>query len=151
MNQYNIYMNKLVLFLLVLFISIQPFIDRELIKNINAYDMLLYKTIFTSIILISYYYFITNNNIIHTVYNLINYSKKECGLLCFSSIISISISFIFIYILNNNYNITSMTPIIEAGIILITALFGLNYNNEKQSNKQIIGLFVIIWGIYLVN
>ena len=147
MKEYNIY---ILLFIIIVCIVTQPYIEKKILKKVDLYDILLYKTILYILIIIIFYSIFINRNIFCNFDNILC-NKKECFLIILSTILSIIITFGFLYIVKQDYNLSKLIPKMECGIILLSFLIGYFYYKENIDNKQLIGIFLILIGIYLTS
>tara|TARA_B110000208_G_C11744364_1_gene421149 strand:- start:996 stop:1448 length:453 start_codon:yes stop_codon:yes gene_type:complete len=147
MEDYAVY---LLLIIIVICIVCQPHIEMKIMKKINLYDVLLYKTILYIIVIITFYSLFINTNIFCNIDNLLC-NRKECYLIALSTLLSVIITFGFLYIIKNEYNLTRLIPKMECGIVILSFFIGYFYYNEKINSKQLLGISLIIVGIFLTS
>ncbi len=106
---------KALLIIIIILMTMIPFLTKITIKNMNTYSNFLLSNILYIILLsiLSYYIYIYNKDEIN--FNISNYELNIFFVLC---IISIFISIIYLELFKR-HNISYLLPIIPAGVILL--------------------------------
>ena len=145
----NMNINYIIILIIISIVS-QPYLEKIILKKINLYDVLLYKTIIYIVIIVVFYYFFVDRNIFCN-FNTVCNNKKELGLLVLSASLSLIITFGFLYIVQNEYILSNIVPKIEAGIIILSVIAGYFFYKKKITISQILGILFILLGIYLIS
>tara|TARA_B110001469_G_C9588945_1_gene292200 strand:- start:129 stop:557 length:429 start_codon:yes stop_codon:yes gene_type:complete len=118
---------------------------KKITKNNNILCLVLIKLIIMGII--GYLIYLSNKKIKKEIFNL---DKKTIIILFLIGLFEVIASYLYFISLENN-DATWSVPMIEAGVILVSALISLYLFKEKLTFKRILGIFTILIGIYLVN
>ena len=120
--------------------SINPYIKKQVTKNISQYTFIAITSIFVLLINIGYIYY---NNF--QLNDLGEASTKDILICLATSFFSIAPSLIYLNLIQKE-NISFLNPIIKPMGILVTALFGIIVFSEVMSRNQIIGGIIILLG-----
>ncbi len=132
--------------------SIRPIFRKNVMQSIDNYSFLLLNTIFISIFVVLYFYYLNYNNV--------NFSDvlKNCGSMNIIQIISmILISFLTILstilIMNMDKSSISTTSatIMKSISTIILVLLGIFFYKEKYNFTQIYGVILTIIGIFFIS
>ena len=118
---------------------------KKITKNNNILCLVLIKLIIMGII--GYLIYLSNKKIKKEIFNL---DKRTFIILFLIGLFEVIASYLYFISLENN-DATWSVPMIEAGVILVSALISLYLFKEKLTFKRILGIFTILIGIYLVN
>lgn len=132
--------------------SIRPIFRKNVMQSIDNYSFLLLNTIFISIFVVLYFYYLNYNNV--------NFSDilKNCGSMNIIQIISmILISFLTILstilIMNMDKSSISTTSatIMKSISTIILVLLGIFFYKEKYNFTQLYGVILTIIGIFFIS
>lgn len=145
-----IFTTYLLLIILIIGWSINPYIIKKSIGNLS-YDEYLFinaTLVLTVIILFHLYkYSYSQKNI----FNVIKYMHKEQLLfITLSTILAITTSMTLYTLLKYN-NVSYIIPQIQPCVIILSILIGYFIFKESITVKQLIGIFLIILGLFIVN
>jgi drug/metabolite transporter (DMT)-like permease len=143
----NVY---LLLFILILSYSTTPFLRKNIIYDFTDDEFYIYNNFITLTVILIYSYILVSHRNCNLSSIISKVNRKNLGICLFTSIISIVGSVVLISLLKNN-EISYITPHIQPGIIIVTLLFGVLFSNECINSSKLIGIFIVISGIYLVN
>ena len=118
---------------------------KKITKNNNILCLVLIKLIIMGII--GYLIYLSNQKFKNEIFNL---DKRTFIILFLIGLFEVIASYLYFISLENN-DATWSVPMIEAGVILVSALISLYLFKEKLTFKRILGIFTILIGIYLVN
>lgn len=122
----------------------------KLLKYFEPYDLLVIRSTF----IIAIFLFLLFKNIKSKKSNLIKkiskIDKKLAFILMINSFVSITGTFLFFYILNKNKVVNTVSTIYAVSIVSPIILAYLVFS-EIMNIYQLIGVLLIIPGIYLVN
>ena len=118
---------------------------KKITKNNNILCLVLIKLIIMGII--GYLIYLSNQKLKNEIFNL---DKRTFIILFLIGLFEVIASYLYFISLENN-DATWSVPMIEAGVILVSALISLYLFKEKLTFKRILGIFTILIGIYLVN
>ena len=130
--------------------TLNPFFKKKAIGDLNSYQYLFINTIFVSflIILLFLYRIFKGNDSISFITNQIN--KQQLLWMVFGAIITFSTSLLLI-ILIKQHDVSYIIPHIQPLVIVLTILFGFFFFKEEIDRNQIIGIFLIIMGLIVIN
>jgi len=135
--------------------SFTPYFRKHVLTTLNAHDMLFINTFFIfSIVFCLFLYkllFDKSKPLIETFKNYKSLTLTQLGALFVMAFLAVGSS-IFIYEFDKNYNtplINSMFMRTASTISLI--LVGIFMFEEKYSWKQILGVFLTIFGVYFIS
>ena len=135
--------------------SFTPYFRKHVLTTLNSHDLLFMNTfIIFSIVFCFFLYkllFDKSKPLIETFKNYKSLSFSQVGALFVMALLAVSSS-IFIYEFDKNYNtplINSMFMRTASTISLI--LVGIFMFEEKYSWKQILGVFLTIFGVYFIS
>lgn len=130
--------------------TLNPFFKKKAIGDLNSYQYLFINTIFVSflIILLFLYRIFKGNDSISFITNQIN--KQQLLWMAFGSIITFSTSLLLI-ILIKQHDVSYIIPHIQPLVIVLTILFGFFFFKEEIDRNQIMGIILIIMGLIVIN
>jgi drug/metabolite transporter (DMT)-like permease len=143
------------LFGLTLLKSINPYFRKHILNTLESHDFLFMNTIcitFFVLLFFLYKYFFhaktfTLKKMMKNIRSL-SYSQYAC--LIILSLLTVSSS-IFLYDLDKNYNTPLVNSVfLRVGGIVALLLVGIFVFEEKYSYKQIFGIFLTLFGVYLI-
>ena len=127
---------------------LQSFFDKELLKFINLYSYLLIKSFIGFLILILLLYLFKLHNL-SSFYQDIQKIKKNQEVfkkLVFVSLVGLGSAY-FHYVGYTKFKITNFVSLETLFSIIISALLGYFFFNEKLKKNEIIGIFLSILSI----
>jgi uncharacterized membrane protein len=142
----------LFLFIIVLCLSINPFLKKRITKNLNGIEFNFANTI---CILVLLFIIIFYTNFISKSDNFnINFLKKlnknDIMLLICSSMCTLLASVLFIQTIKN-LDVSFVVPFTQASTIVASTIIGVLVMKETFNYKVGSGILLIISGIYLMN
>lgn len=145
-NNYIIYLGMiLVIFCWV----ITPFFRKSALVNINSFDLFLItqSIVMIYVALIVIFLKLINDYSIPSIENL---SKKEILYILAGSMTTVISSIVLIWLLKHN-EATYIIPQLQPAVLVLTLIIGTCIFNEKITSNKIIGIILIIFGIYSIN
>lgn len=145
-NNYIFYLGMiLVIFCWV----ITPFFRKSALVNINSFDLFLITQciVMIYVALIVIFLKLINNYSIPSIENL---SKKEILYILAGSMTTVISSIVLIWLLKHN-EATYIMPQLQPVVLALTLIIGTCIFNEKITSNKIIGIILIIFGIYSIN
>ena len=145
-NNYIIYLGMiLVIFCWV----ITPFFRKSALVNINSFDLFLItqSIVMIYVALIVIFLKLINDYSIPSIENL---SKKEILYILAGSMTTVISSIVLIWLLKHN-EATYIMPQLQPAVLVLTLIIGTCIFNEKITSNKIIGIILIIFGIYSIN
>lgn len=145
-NNYIIYLGMiLVIFCWV----ITPFFRKSALVSLNSFDLFLItqSIVMIYIALTVIFLKLINNYSIPSVDNL---SKKEILYILAGSMTTVISSITLIWLLKHN-EATYIMPQLQPIVLVLTLIIGTCVFNEKITYNKIIGIILIICGIYSIN
>tara|TARA_B100000795_G_scaffold264328_2_gene244701 strand:- start:1644 stop:2072 length:429 start_codon:yes stop_codon:yes gene_type:complete len=118
---------------------------KKITKNNNIISLVLIKLIIMGIL--GYIIYLFNNDIKDDLFNL---DKNTILILFLIGFFEVIASYLYFLSLENN-DVSWSVPMIEAGVILLSAIISFYLFKEKLTYKRIFGILSILIGIYLVN
>jgi drug/metabolite transporter (DMT)-like permease len=135
--------------------SFTPYFRKHVLTTLNSHDLLFINTFIIFLIVFVFFLykllFDKSKPLIETFKNYKSLSFSQLGALFVMALLAVSSS-IFIYEFDKNYNtplINSMFMRTASTISLI--LVGIFMFEEKYSWKQILGVFLTIFGVYFIS
>ena len=145
-----IFTTYLLLIILIIGWSINPYIIKKSIGNLS-YDEYLFinATLVLTVIIIFHLYKYSYSQ--KNIFNVIKYMHKEQLLfITLSTILAITTSMTLYTLLKYN-NVSYIIPQIQPCVIILSILIGYFIFKESITVKQLIGIFLIILGLFIVN
>ena len=138
---------------IIFYFAISTFLKKLYIKHLNAIDLLfLQNIIYNSIFLLLFIYIYLNKRTY--ISKIIKRYQKFPKHLYIVIILSILLSIWAYYlsvILLRKYDVTIYFPLIRAGTLITVFLIGYFIFNENINSKQILGLILLLLGIYFIK
>ena len=142
----------LFLFIIVMCLSINPFLKKKITKNLTGIEFNYANTIcilFMLCIVILYTNFISKSDNININF-LKKLNKNDIMLLICSSMCTLLASVLFIQTIKN-LDVSFVVPFTQASTIVASTIIGVLVMNETFNYKVGSGILLIISGIYLMN
>ena len=139
----------LILFLLVLCWSINPFCKKKASVNINSYDYLIINFLINCVIFVIIWLYLLSSKRTHLhIFNKL--SSVELIWAIWGSILTMISAFLLI-ILIKNYEVSHILPQVNPCVILLTFFIGIMLFNEQFDYKKMLGILLIIGGLIFIN
>ena len=128
---------------------ITPFFRKSALVNINSFDLFLItqSIVMIYVALIVIFLKLINDYSIPSIENL---SKKEILYILAGSMTTVISSIVLIWLLKHN-EATYIIPQLQPAVLVLTLIIGTCIFNEKITSNKIIGIILIIFGIYSIN
>ena len=139
----------LFIFLLIICWTLNPFFKKYSASKLSSSDYMIFNHILCTFIVVIYF-----------IYLLIN---KQCDIKCvqklnnidimfsvFGALTSVLASILLIELLKKN-GATDVIPNIQPLVLISTLVIGKFVFNENLTNSKILGILVIVGGLYLIN
>ena len=142
----------LFLFIIVMCLSINPFLKKKITKNLTGIEFNYANTICILVMLcivILYKNFISESENININF-LKKLNKNDIMLLICSSMCTLLASVLFIQTIKN-LDVSFVVPFTQASTIVASTIIGVLVMNETFNYKVGSGILLIISGIYLMN
>ena len=142
--------NTLILLgLLVLCWTLNPFLKKMMGSKLPANENMLFNHTLCSIIIVTYaVYMIMNQKC--DISNITSLAKKDILLGIITSIVTVASSLLLIKLLQEN-EASQIMPQIQPCVLLLTLLIGCTIFNEKITRNKILGSFIIVAGLIVIN
>ena len=142
--------NTLILLgLLVLCWTLNPFLKKMMGSKLPANENMLFNHTLCSIIILTYaVYMIMNQKC--DISNITSLAKKDILLGIITSIVTVASSLLLIKLLQEN-EASQIMPQIQPCVLLLTLLIGCTIFNEKITRNKILGSFIIVAGLIVIN
>jgi len=143
------------LFGLTLLKSINPYFRKHILNTLESHDFLFMNTIFISFFVLlfflyKYFFHSKTFTLKKMMKNIRSLSYSQYACLVILSILTVSSS-IFLYDLDKNYNTPLVNSVfLRVGGIVALLLVGIFVFEEKYTYKQIFGIFLTLFGVYLI-
>ena len=139
----------LLMILLILCFTINPFIKKYASKNVSSYEYIfIYQLFIVAFILVYSIYLLQTNSCKINCYKKM--SNKE---ICWTIVAVISGMFGSIILLNlvKNGDVSYLIPNIQGIVILLGALIGYFIFKESFNQYKVLGILLIFFGILSIN
>ena len=137
----------LLIFLLTLFLSFIPFIQKNMLQKYSIIELRVIISIIYTFILPFFIFYLYKKNCLNCFKKI---TKEDIMLMIFIVIVGTIAGITFSKLLKEN-NISYIIPFTEPLTLIFTIFIGYYMYNEKISIIQGIGIFLIILGIILLN
>ena len=145
----NIYITVLLLFLLALGWSFNPFCMKKAMGTLTSYEYLFLNSVLvTSLIIIFYICRCVSNNI--NIFPSNKLDKIQGCWLLLGGLITVITSLLLI-ILIKEHRVSHIIPQIQPMVIILTLIIGYVFFRETLSKLQLFGIFLIIIGLTFIN
>ena len=140
----------LLLGLLALGWTLNPFFKKKAIGDLNSYQYLFINTMIVSIfiVLLFLHRILNGKDTLSFITNQIN-KNQLLWLLC-GGIITFTTSLLLI-ILIQQHDVSYIIPHIQPLVIVLTILFGFFLFKEEIDRNQVIGIILVIMGLIVIN
>ena len=139
----------LLIVLLVLCWTLNPFVKKKALKGLEPNESLLLNHCLVTIILLVYYIYLFYKNKCN-ISSLKNLNRNQLIVSFIAAIITVISSIILINLLRRA-NVSYVMPHIQPLVLLLTVLIGYFIFKEKLNNYQILGGLFTIGGLCLLN
>ena len=142
----------ILLFILILCWTINPFLKKIVMKKLNAYEFFLYNNLVILVFLILYLIglkLVNNKNEIQLkkIYEL---NKKEYIVLLSGGLVSLIGAMMFLYLIKMD-DITKIVSFSQSLTIILSIIVGYMFFSEKIFFKDLVGILLIVGGITLIK
>uniref|UniRef100_A0A6C0AZP0 Uncharacterized protein n=1 Tax=viral metagenome TaxID=1070528 RepID=A0A6C0AZP0_9ZZZZ len=133
--------------------SLNPYFRKHILNILESHELLFINTLIISFIVLSIFIYkcLFGNTFYKSLekYKRLTFGHYSCILMiCIFTVLST----LFVYELDKNFNTPFLNSIfIKVATILFVFLAGVFLFEEKYTMKQIIGLFLTIFGVYLIT
>jgi len=143
-------MNKYILILLIILCwTFNPFIKRQLSPKFKSSDFLIYNHAMVTILIFTYFmYLLWNNKCDFKCLSTLN--KKDLLYSLFGATTTVLSSIILINLLKE-YQASHIIPNIQPAVIILTMLLGYFVFNEDINKNKIYGTGLIVLGLFVFN
>ena len=142
--------NTLILLsLLVVCWTLNPFLKKMMGSKLPANENMLFNHTLCSIIIVTYTIYVIMNHKCD-ISNITSLAKKDILLGIITSIVTVASSILLIKLLQEN-EASQIMPQIQPCVLLLTLLIGCTIFNEKITRNKILGSFIIVAGLVVIN
>lgn len=142
----------ILLFILVLCWTINPFFKKIVMNKLNPYEFFLINNIlimvFLFIYLLGLHYVNKQQNI--EIKKIVELNSKELVSLLIGAIISIASGFMFLHLIKMD-NITNIVSMSQSLTIIFSLIIGYMFFSETINPKDIFGIILIVFGITVIK
>ena len=142
----------ILLFILVLCWTINPFFKKIVMNKLNPYEFFLINNIlimvFLFIYLVGLHYVNKQQNI--EIKKIVELNSKELVSLLIGAIISIASGFMFLHLIKMD-NITNIVSMSQSLTIIFSLIIGYMFFSETINPKDIFGIILIVFGITVIK
>ena len=140
------------LIMLVLLWTMNPFIKKKIVGNIDSEMYFFINHIIVTVFVIIYFFYrlMNKNNKLSSI-KVSNFSKQDKIYLVIGGLISVLASRLLPYVISLNKDVTYLISNIQPVVILLTAIIGFAFFNEQIDTKKMMGIGLIIIGLLFMN
>ena len=140
------------LIMLVLLWTMNPFIKKQIVGNIDSEMYFFINHIIVTVFVIIYFFYrlMNKNNKLSSI-KVSNFSKQDKIYLVIGGLISVLASRLLPYVISLNKDVTYLISNIQPVVILLTAIIGFAFFNEQIDTKKMMGIGLIIIGLLFMN
>ena len=140
------------LIMLVLLWTMNPFIKKKIVGNIDSEMYFFINHIIVTVFVIIYFFYrLMNKNNKLSFIKVGDFSKQDKIYLVIGGLLSVLASRLLPYIISLNKDVTYLISNIQPVVILLTAIIGFAFFNEKIDTKKMMGIGLIIIGLLFMN
>ena len=144
------------LLILILLWTINPFIKKKILGNLSSEDYFFINHIIVTVFVIIYFFYkkmlkkneISENNLIQKTLNL---SKKDKFFIIIGGIVTLISARLLPFIISLKYDISRIISNVQPLIIILSAILGYIFFDEKINKKRCLGIFIICLGLLVFN
>lgn len=138
--------------MLVLLWTMNPFIKKQIVGNIDSEMYFFINHIIVTVFVIIYFFYrlMNKNNKLSSI-KVSNFSKQDKIYLVIGGLISVLASRLLPYVISLNKDVTYLISNIQPVVILLTAIIGFAFFNEQIDTKKMMGIGLIIIGLLFMN
>ena len=140
------------LIMLVLLWTMNPFIKKQIVGNIDSEMYFFINHIIVTVFVIIYFFYrlMNKNNKLSSI-KVSDFSKQDKIYLVIGGLLSVLASRLLPYIISLNKDVTYLISNIQPVVILLTAIIGFAFFNEQIDTKKMMGIGLIIIGLLFMN
>ena len=141
------------LIMLVLLWTMNPFIKKQIMGNIDSEMYFFINHIIVTVFVIIYFFYrlMNRNSKKLSSIKVSNFSKQDKIYLVIGGLISVLASRLLPYVISLNKDVTYLISNIQPVVILLTAIIGFAFFNEQINTKKMMGIGLIIIGLLFMN
>jgi uncharacterized membrane protein len=140
------------LIMLVLLWTMNPFIKKKIMGNIDSETYFFINHIIATVFVIIYFFYkLLNRKSKLSFTKVSDFSKQDKIYLVIGGLLSVLASRLLPYIISLNKDVTYLISNIQPVVILLTAIIGFAFFNEKIDTKKMMGIGLIIIGLLFMN
>lgn len=140
------------LIMLVLLWTMNPFIKKKIMGNIDSEMYFFINHIIVTVFVIIYFFYrLMNRESKLSFVKIGDLSKEDKTYLVVGGIVSVLASRLLPYIISLNKDVSYLISNIQPVVILLTAVIGFAFFNEKIDTKKLLGIGLIIMGLLFMN
>lgn len=138
------------LIMLVLLWTMNPFIKKKIMNNIDSEMYFFINHIIVTVFVIIYFlYRLMNKKLSFVKINTL--TKEDKTYLVVGGVITVLAARLLPYIISLNKDVTYLISNIQPVVILLTAIIGFAFFNEQIDTKKMMGIGLIIIGLVFMN
>ncbi len=138
--------------MLVLLWTMNPFIKKKIMGNIDSEMYFFINHIIVTVFVIIYFFYrLMNRESKLSFVKIGNLSKEDKTYLVIGGIVSVLAARLLPYIISLNKDVTYLISNIQPVVILLTAIIGFAFFNEQMDTKKMMGIGLIIIGLLFMN
>ena len=139
----------IILFLLILCWTLNPFLKKTIAKKIPTKEYIIYNQCLCTFIVFIYGLFLFNSNNLNVDF-INNLTTRELVISSLGAIVTVMASLLLVQLLKDN-DASSIIPQIQPCIILLTLFIGYFLFNESLTKNKFLGTIMIVIGLYFIN
>ncbi len=140
------------LFLLILCWTINPFLKKIVMKKLNTYEFFLFNNVFIFLFLLIYLLGLKiankKNNI--EIKKIIDLNRKELIALLIGAFVSLVGAILFLFLIKMD-NVTTIMSLSQSLSIIASLLVGFMFFSEHIKPKDIFGILLIVFGVTIIK
>ena len=137
---------------LILLWTMNPFIKKKIMGNIDSEMYFFINHIIVTVFVIIYFFYrLINKESKFSFVKIGELSKEDKTYLVVGGIVSVLASRLLPYIISLNKDVTYLISNMQPVVILLTAIIGFAFFNEKIDTKKLMGIGLIIMGLLFMN
>ena len=138
-----------ILFLLILCWTLNPFLKKTIAKKIPTKEYIIYNQCLCTFIVFIYALFLFNSNNLNVDF-INNLTTGELVISSLGAIVTVMASLLLVQLLKDN-DASSIIPQIQPCIILLTLFIGYFLFNESLTKNKFLGTIMIVIGLHFIN
>ena len=141
------------LFVIILLWTINPFIKKLLMTKFTGEEYFFINHLVVSIFVVFYFIYSYSNNNINSkcIKQIGTFSNKELSILFAGGLLTVLSSRLLPHLISLKKDISYLISNIQPVVIILTALIGYTFFQEKLNKEKILGIILVGMGLFFIN